>query len=265
MTPFHLAIGMTQAMSQPWIEAQSKWLETVSSATKGVNGTSHSPNGAARSWYRPPAPTWPEVLQSYGWPAPVAQMAAFWPQPTTNAANPFTAFWTNAMPSFAGPSGKTAAADPLSAALSMQLHLLQAAVQPLQAMSAMMPGSTASTKRSNAVAEQSAASAKTIPLNWMPSFASEAKSDCAVASITLPDQTTFKLTVPMGPAAVAPFWPWAGPFGASGHASPPTAIDGTSSTTECKATTGDNRDDAMSAEKALSESMRRTYMRSSRN
>ena len=186
---------------------------------------------------------------------------------TAGFANPFATFWSAAMPNLAGTatafSARPAMADPMSAMLSFQFGLLQAAVQPLQAMSQAMgaAASHGSSKTSKDV---------DVTLPWMPAFNTETAADCAVASITLPDQTTFKITVPMSPAPVIqPFWPWAGPFGAGGHATPPTAIDSSTPASvpspNCKSDGRPASDDVMGPDKALNESMRRTYMRSSRN
>lgn len=240
MTPFHLALSVSQAMTEAFFTGSMKWASTVcqTTANAGADWSSaraedvHCATGRpARSWYRKPAPTWPEVAQSYGWP-----------QSFMSVAMPTTAFMS---PLFAG-----TAFDPtrqLHAGLALQTQVLQSMLMPLQSM---MGGAASS-------GEESPTASTAFPRMQTQIVSSDqraSRGDVAIASITLPDKTVFEITVPM-PSNAQPFWPWAGPFGGSSYATPPNGL-----ADDNTARNGLDHD-VLDPDKALTASMRRSYLR----
>ncbi|MEM9027196.1 MAG: hypothetical protein AAGC70_02400 [Pseudomonadota bacterium] len=256
MTPFHIAISLAETMTKACLTAQTEWAAAMTSvATRrlepSVAATPFSlttPKPAA-SWYRAPAPTWTEVAQSYGWPTPSPLMMA-------PMMSPLMMGW--GMPT-TSPVGNPLA--PLSQMLNLQIQLLQTMVAPLHAQFA-------------ASGSDDKARSTSYPLTFgasvskpAPSDDEDAASNVAVASITLPDQTTFKITLPLAPAS-QPFWPWAGPFGASSYATPPATIEHESKSGTQSRTESSTKSCAVSQqppEKALNETLRRSFLKSSRS
>lgn len=146
--------------------------------------------------------------------------------------------------------------------LSLQMQLLQAMAIPLQ------------TQFAGFASDDDEARSSSYPLTFGASVSKpesgdsdDAANNVAVASITLPDQTTFKITLPVAPA-VQPFWPWAGPFGASSYATPPATIEHESKSGTRSGTESGTKSCAVShqpPEKALNETLRRSFLKSSRS
>lgn len=242
--PFAFAMEFQQNFMKSCLDAQAQWMNAATqSVTMGAAKAQPATNGfaapkPARSWYRAPAPTWAEVAQSYGWPMPFANMMSQFMQ-----AGPTVPF---------GQSSNAAMLSPFMSLLQLQAQWLQAAMAPLQAMSSnLSTGTSASMSPRQNGAQPNGSILPVISGEIVKSEDSRngaPKSDVAVASITLPDNTTFRITVPMTPPAAA-FWPWASAFGASSYATPPAE----SAKVEA---------DASAAEKALSETLRRSYLKS---
>ncbi len=339
MTPFNIALSMSQTWTKSCLDAQSRWLSSSTSAFNQAAQTATdtaqasaanlglSAQRPAASWYRAPAPGWGEVTRSFGMATPDPQaftkMMMPWLQPATAGNpflnnpffanpflnnpflnNPFQAMLTNpaaghglwqaafsANPFFsmmlggAKPSGSQAMAGTMGPFLSMQMQWLQASMTPLQMLaSAMAAGSPTTSnsarpqfaaansngKAASATPSQAAQSARAnmfpvmsgevIPAGATgPSDTAAATTDCAIASITLPDQTTFRLTVPLNPMPA--FWPWAGPFGASSYATPPVRAENNASVEMQRQNNGAATNDAQAPDRALNDTLRRSYLK----
>lgn len=235
MTPFHFALSLTQAMTEAFVTGPAKFAAAMgqTAASIGANAAEsvqEATGKPARSWYRQPAPSWPEIAQSYGC------SQAF--------LSPMT-FMAPYASTFGGTSFDPT--RPLTATLAWQTQMLQAMMVPFQTMMSLT-----STRFEPFGSSQGYSG---VPTAIVPSDNKTGRGDVAVASITLPDKTTFEITVPM-PNSPQSFWPWAGPFGGSSYATPPIAI----SDTQHDANGLDH--DVRSPDRALTATIRRSYLKS---
>jgi hypothetical protein len=221
MTPLHMMMAISQTVATATLKAQSAWwdasLATADKMTRVHETPAHAADraaqnladGSSRGWYRAPAAEWSEIsgkaagahpvnamMEASGWPAafgaPFAGMPAF--------QNPFMGMMMAGPFSLPGMFG-------VMPGLSMEL----ADGTKLKADFAPRGSDTAPDGSDIAVRDNGDAAVQ---------------SGEAIASITMPDNTVYKITIPM--AGPLPFWPWASGFGAGVHAAQPTVIEGSS-------------------------------------
>lgn len=232
MTPLHFMMQMSQTFATATLKAQSAWWDaSLASADKltrvheipedaAARAMSNSEAGRTTGWYRPPAATWSEISDKASGAHPLNAMmnAAGWP--TSMFASP-VAYGGASM--FQSPFLGMMMTAPFSIpglfgalpGLSMKLTDGTMLKADFDAQPDVAAHHASSSPVGSEVARNGATTAD------MPANVGE-----AVASITMPDNTVYKITIPMnGPL---PFWPWASGFGAGSHASQPV-IEGTAS------------------------------------
>ena len=206
MTPFgnpFLPLDMVGSFWKTALDSQQRFFEASGKAFESASRAHESPDHAAEratiasrsgepsSWYRTPAATWTEVATDFWSVNPVFQA---WMQPWTafqglTAMSP-TAFGSHAMPFGANPlmgAWMSLLAGPTAQMLSAYTQANMCA--PANAGHGLF-GAEGSTPRE------------------------------AIASITLPDNTTYRISIPI--ADPMPFWPFAAGFGESSVAGPLT-------------------------------------------
>jgi len=226
-------IGSTMAWSQMWFQAcltsQQKFMEAGLSAADAMGRGHERPEQAADraqttaargetgSWYRRPAANWSEVCHGWMMANPVMQ---FWQQAFTPQA--MMSQWQAAAAapfSFGVPGGAVATgsqnqgaalamANPFAAGLPLAAPMAAIAVQPMIGLLHTISGFAA--------AAGARADLSTQPSDQTTGIGGRRD---AVASITLPDQTVYKITIPI--ADPMPFWPWSGSYSGGGFASEP--------------------------------------------
>lgn len=217
MTPLHFMLQMSQTFAAATLKAQSAWWDASLAGADKLTRVHETPAdaagraranadaGSARSWYRPPAATWSEISD---------KAAASNPAVAVLGASGFPGWFGSP---FHG----------LSAFQNPFFGMMMTTPFSLPSLLGAMPGLSMNLPNGTTLRADYAAHTGETPADRQSAVAQPNQDRVpaeAVASITMPDNTIYKITIPMsGPIA---FWPWASGFGAGVHASQPLTIEG---------------------------------------